>query len=55
MNFKIEEMLRARYVGKGVELPCPLLEVFLPVSSCVRQPESSLNSILLEYLFIMWE
>lgn len=23
MNVKVEEMCRERYVGKGVELPCP--------------------------------
>ena len=42
MNIQMEEMHRARYVGRGVEFPCPLqVDYFLHISMYVfTNPET---------------
>ena len=43
MNRQMEERCRAKYVGRGLELPALSGCVTLPKSPYVQQPRSSLN------------
>ena len=44
MNSQVEEMHRVGYVGRRVELPCPLCACHPPYTSTVHQPKLALNS-----------
>ena len=47
----MEELQRARYLGRGTELPCALRGCHFPSTSTVHQPGSSLNPVLLGFLW----
>lgn len=50
MNIQIEEISRAKYVVKGMELPCPLKHAALPaLTSTSSQLGSSPNSVFLDF------
>ena len=50
-NIQVEEMCRARFRGRGTELPCLLWACNLPVPQFVHQPRSSQNLIDQRFLW----
>lgn len=50
-NSQMEKAHRARNVERGMELPHPLQGTTLTALPCVQQPGSSLNPILLGFLY----
>ena len=51
MTIQAERMHRAKYVGRGVALPCPPWVPTLTASPCVHQPGSCPNTVLLGRLY----
>ena len=48
-NSQMEEMHRARYMGRDTEFPSPLRVPSLPASTCVHQPGSSPTPVFLDF------